>query len=66
MSSKVITVETNTLKKNKLDKRSFNCQILELGKERVYVLNETKRELKMNRFNITPGCRIIGSVKSFL
>ena len=58
MDHKTITIQTNTEKKDKLDQRSFSCQILELGKTRTYVLDETKNDLTRKRFSLTPGCRV--------
>ena len=59
MDRKIITIQTNTQKKGKLDQRSFPCQILEFKNQRIYVLDDTKRDLGLKRFDITVGCRII-------
>lgn len=59
MESKIITIQTNTKKKGKLDQRSFSCQILELGKRKMYALENTKRDLGLKRFTLTEGCRVI-------
>lgn len=59
MDRKTITIETNTLKKKKLDRRSFTCQILEFPGRRIYVLDDTKRELGLKRFSLEEGCRVI-------
>lgn len=68
MSSKVITIETNTSKRGQLDIRSFSCHILdwEEANKRFYILDETKRTLQQKRFIVTPGCRIIDDDKVFL
>ena len=58
MNRKTITIQTNTLKKGKLDQRSFTAQILELGKSRIYVLDDSKNAITRKRFDLTPGCRI--------
>ena len=65
MGSKVITVQTNTRKKGKLDQRTLTCQTLEFEEEktRIYVIDETKRDLMRKNFIIEEGCRIIdGSI----
>ena len=59
MESKIVTIQTNTKKKGKLDQRSLSCQILELGKRRMYALENTKRDLGLKRFTLTEGCRVI-------
>ena len=61
MGSKVITVQTNTRKKGKLDQRTLTCQILEFEEEktRIDVIDETKRDLMRKNFIIEAGCRII-------
>ena len=59
MDRKTITIETNTLKKKKLDRRSFSCQILEFPDRRMYVLDDTKRTLGLKRFTLEDGCRVI-------
>ena len=59
MDRKTITIETNTLKKKKLDRRSFSCQILEFSDRRMYVLDDTKRTLGLKRFTLEEGCRVI-------
>ena len=61
MGSKVITVQTNTRKKGKLDQRTLTCQTLEFEgeKTRIYVIEETKRDLMRKNFIIEAGCRII-------
>ena len=59
MDRKTITIQTNTQKKGKLDQRSFTCQVLEYENQKIYALNETRRDLGLKRFNLTVGCRII-------
>ena len=60
MNRKTITIQTNKLKKKKLDQRTFPCQIFDLNNgTRVYVLDETKNDLTRKRFELTPGCRIM-------
>lgn len=63
MGSKVITVQTNTKKKGKLDQRTLSCQTLDFENEktRIYVIDETKRDLMRKNFIIEEGCRIIDS-----
>ncbi len=59
MGSKVITIQTNTPKKGKLDQRSFTCQVLDFDDHRrIYVLDDTRRELSLKRFDLIKGCRI--------
>ena len=59
MNRKTITIESNTMKKGKLDRQSFTCQLFESGDKRVYVLDRTKRDLVRYHFTLTPGCRIL-------
>ena len=59
MEKKVITVQTNTVKKGKLDQRVLACQVYEDGAARLYILDETKNDLVRRHFSISPGCRII-------
>ena len=68
MGSKVITVQTNTRKKGKLDQRTLACQTLEFEKEktRIYVIDETKRDLMRKNFIITDGCRIVDGDTCYL
>ena len=49
MEHKTIAIQTNTEKKGKIDQRSFSCQILELGKTRTYVLDETKNKERSDK-----------------
>ena len=58
MNRKTITIQTNEKKKGKLDQRSFTCQILDYGDQRIYALDDTKRDLGLKRFTLTEGCRI--------
>lgn len=59
MEKKTITIQTNEVKKGKLDQRSFPCQLLEFEDSIVYVLDDTKNNLTRKRFSLTPGCRVI-------
>ena len=61
MEPKVITVLTNTRQKGKLDQRTLTCQTLEFEKEntRIYVIDETKRDLMRKNFIIDEGCWIL-------
>lgn len=59
MGNKEITIETNYRKKGKLDHRTLTCQVYDSGNKRIYVLNQTNRNLMRYHFLITPGCRII-------
>ncbi len=51
-----VTIESLTLKKGKPDVRSFDSQILEMGQNRIYVLDKTSRDLDRMRFNLSCGC----------
>ena len=59
MENKEITIETNYRKRGKLDHRTLPSQVFDSGNKRVYVLNQTNRNLMRYHFLITPGCRII-------
>ncbi len=59
MENKTIIIETNTLKKGKLDRRSFTCRVFDEKNRRVYVLDETRRDVRHKHVTLTPGCRII-------
>ncbi len=58
MGNRTITIETNTLKKGKLDRRTFTCQLLEFENLLVYVLDDTKNQLTRKRFTLECGCRL--------
>ena len=58
MGNKSITIQTNTKKKGKLDQRSFTCELAEHGNQKVYVLDNSCRDLSLKRFSLTEGCRI--------
>lgn len=59
MEKKTVTIQTNSPKKGRLDQRSFTCQVYEDKDQRVYILDDTKRDLTLKRFNLTKGCRVI-------
>ena len=59
MEKKTVTIQTNTPKKGRLDQRSFTCQVYEDKDQRVFILDDTKRDLTLKRFNLTKGCRVI-------
>ena len=59
MEKKTITVQTNTVKKGRLDQRFFTCQYYEGDGVRMYMLDETKNDLVHKHFNLSAGCRII-------
>ncbi len=59
MEKKTITVQTNTVKKGRLDQRSFSCLHYEGDGVRMYMLDDTRIDLVHKRFNLSAGCRVI-------
>lgn len=59
MENRIITIQTNTVKKGRLDQRSFSCLVHEYQGNRIYMLDDTKSDLIRKHFTIAPGCRII-------
>ena len=59
MEKKTITIQSNTVKKGKLDQRSFTCQYFEGDSVKMYMLDETRNDLVHKHFNLAVGCRII-------
>lgn len=59
MSSKTIIIESNLMKRGKLDRKPFSCQVITSDDKVVYVLDITKREVVHKHFLLTVGCRII-------
>ena len=53
MENKEITIETNYHKKGKLDRRTLPCQVFDSGNKRIYVLNQTNRNLMSKYFFIS-------------
>lgn len=59
MEKKTITIQSNTVKKGKLDQRSFTCQYYEGNSVKMYMLDETRNDLVHKHFNLSVGCRVI-------
>lgn len=58
MSRRTIIIQSRTIKKGTFDRRSFECQVINLGSTRTYVLSETKRQLMQKHFDLTTDCLI--------
>ncbi len=65
MEKKTITIQTNTVKKGRLDQRSFSCCVYENEGTRAYQLDETGNDLVRKHFTLSPGCRIIDDGKIY-
>ena len=66
MDRKIITIQTNTQKKGKLDQRTFPCQILEFENQRIYVLDDTKRDAESSMVRFVIPSRISSTQNDLL
>ena len=61
-----VTITSPTRKKGKHDVRTFNAFLCLEEDTRTYVLTETKRDLKLKRFDLIPGSIITDSSGSYV